>query len=132
MGASLELEGLESLMSRIEELGRKGSRIENNALQKAAEPVLNDAKNTSAFHDVSGKLRQGLKISKVKKKGNVKYVLVGVDKSDNSDIFYAKFLEFGTSKMSARPFLGPAYNKNKNQVIETLKSELREGLGLKW
>lgn len=131
MSTGIELEGLEELMKKVEDLGRKGARIENQALQKAAEPILNDAKSTSAFHDQSGKLRDGLKISKVKKIGGTKYVLVGIEKGDNSKIFYGKFLEWGTSKMSARPFLQPAYESNKNQVIETIKSELIRGLGLK-
>ena len=131
MSTGIELQGLGELQKRIEELGRKGSRIENEALRKAAEPILDDAKRTSAFHDQSGDLRKGLKISKVKKLSGTKYVLVGIEKGDNSNIYYGKFLEWGTSKMSARPFLGPSYEKNKKEVIETLKEELRKGLGLK-
>lgn len=30
---------------------------------------------------------------------------------------YAAFLEFGTSKMAARPYLGPALERNRNRVV---------------
>ncbi|WP_242951287.1 HK97-gp10 family putative phage morphogenesis protein [Clostridium kluyveri] len=39
-----------------------------------------------------------------------------MDRGDNSEIFYGKFIGFGTSKMSARPFLQPAYEKNKDNI----------------
>lgn len=130
MTTGIQLEGLEGLQRKIAALGRKGSTIENKALTKAGEVILNEAKSTSAFHDRTGDLRRGLTISKVKKQAGTKYVLVGIDKSDNSAIFYGKFLEWGTSKMPAKPFLSPAYEKNKDQVINILKEELRRGLEL--
>lgn len=40
------------------------------------------------------------------------------------DAFYGRFLEMGTSKMSARPHLRPAYEAKKNQVIEVMRKEL--------
>ena len=90
--------------------------------------MLEDAKATTEFHDRTGHLRDGLKISGVKTKDGVKYILVGIDKSDNSKIFYGKFLEFGTSKMPARPFLGLAYTRNKYKVLDIIRDKLREGL----
>ncbi len=61
------------------------------------------------------KLKKGLKVSGVRKKGGNKFVLAGIQKGDNSKIFYGKFLEFGTSKMKARPFMGPAYESKKKK-----------------
>lgn len=40
------------------------------------------------------------------------------------DAFYARFLEFGTVKMSPRPFLGPALEANVNQATEAMKKRL--------
>lgn len=40
------------------------------------------------------------------------------------DAFYARFLEFGTVKMSPRPFLGPALETNVNQATEAMKKRL--------
>jgi len=111
--AEFKLEGLQELEQILQEIGKKASRIENKAIKKAAEPILEDAKTTTAFTDRTGKLREGLKISNIKNKNGEKYVEIGITKGDNSEIFYGKFLEWGTSKMAARPFLQPAYEKIK-------------------
>ncbi|KGK87367.1 HK97-gp10 family putative phage morphogenesis protein [Clostridium sp. HMP27] len=126
--ANIELTGVDEILNKLQQIGANVGRLENKALKNAAEPVLEDAKGTNAFNDRSGNLREGLKISNVKKKDGSKYILVGVDKGDNSKIFYDKFLEFGTSKMPARPFLQPAYEKNKNTIQKTIAETLKEGL----
>lgn len=41
-----------------------------------------------------------------------------------------KMVEFGTTKMVARPFLTNAYLNNKTEAIRILREELRKGLGL--
>ena len=128
--AEIELQGMQELLNSLTELGRKGSRIENKALLAAAQPILDEATSTSAFNDRSGKGRAGLKISRVKSKGDTKHVLIGIEKGDISEIFYMKFLEFGTSKMPARPFLQPAYESKKGEAIRIMKEEFRKGLGL--
>ena len=123
---NIELSGVDEILNRLQQIGANVSRLENQALRNAAEPVLEDAKANAPVR--TGKLKEGLKISSIKTKEGMKYILVGVDKSDNSKIFYGKFVEFGTTKMSARPFLGPAYEKNKREIVETIKDKLKEGL----
>ena len=131
MSADLEVTGMQELVDRVQELGSKASKeVQNQALLKAAQPILNEAVQTSSFKDRTGRLRKGLKISRPKSKGDTRYVLVGIDKSDNSTIFYGKFIEFGTSKEPARPYLGPAYESHKEEAKEIIKNELRQALGL--
>ena len=159
MAASLEVVGLEELHKKIAELGRKGTKIGNNALLKAAQPILDDAiANAPVDETQSTHAKDMLKISRPRSKGDTKYVLVGLDKGDISEAFYLKFAEWGTSSHSisvqkgnrvaggilkstknkpinipslpARPFLGPAYERNKKQAIEIIKQELKKGLGL--
>lgn len=119
---------MEQLIRKIEDMGKAGARVENEALKKAGEVILNEAKNNAP--QKTGKLKEGLKVSSVRKKNDNKYVLVGIQKGDNSNIFYGKFLEFGTSKMPAKPFMAPAYESKKEEVKEIIKEELRRGLGL--
>lgn len=123
---SIELSGVDEILSRLQQIGANISKLENNALKDAAELVLDDAKANAPIR--TGKLKEGLKISGVKNRDGTKYVLVGIDKADNSNIFYGKFIEFGTSNMSPRPFLEPAYEKNKTEILERIKSTLKEGL----
>lgn len=126
--ANIELTGVDEILNKLQQIGANLGKLENKALKNAAEPVLEDAKATNAFKNRSGKLRKGLKITNVKKKDGMKYILVGVDRGDNSAVFYGKFIEFGTSKMPARPFLQPAYEKNKNNIKRTIAETLKEGL----
>lgn len=126
---NMEIRGLEKLQRSIEELGRRGSKIENQALQRGAEIILNDAILNAPV--ATGKGWKGLSIGRPRKKGDKKTVLVGIDKGDISEIYYMKFHEFGTSKMTATPFLSPAYEKNKKDVQSIMISEIKKGLGLK-
>lgn len=131
MSADMEVKGMDELIERIKEMGPKSSKIQNQALRKAAEPILEDAVSTKAFKDRSGDGREGIKIGRPKSKGDTKYILVGIDKSDVSEIFYMKFIEYGTSKLPARPFLRPALLRNKDKAYEIMREELKKGLGLK-
>lgn len=124
--AEIELTGVDEILNRLQQMCENVGRLENKALKNAAEPVLQDAKSNVPIR--TGKLKEGLKIGKIKNKDGVKYILVGVDRGGNSEIFYGKFIEFGTSKRAAHPFLQPAYEKNKNSIKEIIAETLKEGL----
>ena len=55
--AELEIQGMEELMNKLNELGTKANKIQKQALEKAADPIENEAKATSAWSDKSGTLR---------------------------------------------------------------------------
>lgn len=42
--------------------------------------------------------------------------------------FYGRFVEHGTSKMAAQPFLRPGYDAARSKAIEAARQKLREGL----
>lgn len=130
MGVDLEVSGMSELIAKAQEIGRKGKSIQNKALLAGAQPILNEAVQTTSFTDRTGRLRKDLKISRPKSKGDTKYVLVGIDKSDISEVFYGKFIEFGTSHQPAKPYLAPAYENHKEEAKEIIKQTLKEGLGL--
>lgn len=43
---------------------------------------------------------------------------------DLGDFFYAHFIEFGTVKMSARPFLRPAFDANKEAAVKAIRDRI--------
>jgi len=126
--AEIRMEGVDAIIAKLNAINANVNKLTNTALKAAAVPVLEDAKSTSAFADRTGKLRIGLETSGIKTKDGIRYVLVGVDRGDISKIFYGKFIEFGTTIKPARPFLGPAYEKNKSKVQEIIKDVLKGGL----
>ena len=46
----------------------------------------------------------------------------------SSEASYSKFLEFGTSKMLARPFLFPAFEKSKPKIAEVIFRKIKQSL----
>ncbi|MFL0197002.1 HK97-gp10 family putative phage morphogenesis protein [Clostridium sp. WILCCON 0269] len=128
MGVDIQFEGMNELIDKVQELGRKGSSIQNAALKAAAQPVVEDMRNIVAVSDINEKhIKDDIQVSNVKIENGRKYVRVGPGKDTN---WRAKFLEFGTSKMSAKPFMAPAYENNKEKSKQIIKEELKEGLGL--
>lgn len=44
------------------------------------------------------------------------------------DLFYGPFVEYGTVKMAARPFLRPAFDNGKGEAIQAMKSRIEARL----
>lgn len=45
-----------------------------------------------------------------------------------SDAYYWRFVEFGTEKMPARPFLRPAFENKKRDVVDEFDIQLKRGV----
>ena len=50
--------------------------------------------------------------------------------SIGSNVIYSKYLEFGTSKMPPYPFLFPAVEANRENIIDILKSSGAKGVSI--
>ena len=50
--------------------------------------------------------------------------LSGKARNVDKDSFYWKFLEFGTAKMEAKPFMVPAYETEKENAVDEIGNEL--------
>lgn len=125
MSVNIELQGIDEVLAKLEELGTKGNKAINKALEKGAEPVLEAMKNTDMFDDHSGRLRDSLKVSKVKTRKSGKYIWIGdVDR----EAPWGWYVEFGSSKKEARPFMRDAWNRKRKEAQERIKEELRKGL----
>lgn len=57
-----------------------------------------------------------------------KFQRMGKSGAKNGDAFYWTFVEFGTSKMHAQPFMRPAYETRKNQALDVIIDGLRYGV----
>ena len=122
--AELEIEGIDNLIAEVEKLGVKGNRIENKALREVGEVVKEAIKQEAPQR--TGTLKKSIETSGVKTKDGVKHVEVGPDKEG----WYGKFVEFGTVKMKANPFMARGYENSKDRAVDKIAEELRKGLGL--
>jgi len=124
---NMTLEGMDEILAKLMELGQRAGPLENQALYAGAEIVQANASQRAPRSENAGEhLADNIVISEAKQGEGIKYIEVG----PSAPFFYGKFLEYGTTKMTARPFLGPAKAESRKEVLETIKQTLKEGLGL--
>ena len=126
--SDFEVTGLDSLLRKLENMGKEGAVIQDESLTEAVQPILKDEKDTTLFKDRKGKLRNSLKVSKVKKAKGGKTIWVGdTDKKAN----YSWYVQYGSTKSKphqARPFITEAWDKNKDSVYQNLKDAIEKNL----
>ena len=66
--------------------------------------------------------RKGIKVRQAPRKSRTQPVEYWVYVSKRN--WYWKFLEFGTSKMSARPFMRPGFEAKKTEAVERIREYL--------
>lgn len=128
MNVELDFSDMEKLQKRLDDMGRKGSMLENEALLAGAEVINKEI--VSNAPERTGHAKKFLKVSKVSKEKGIKVVKVGISKGDNSQAFYLKFHEYGTSKMIARPFMRPSFERKRKEAFEKTHEVIRKGLEL--
>jgi HK97 gp10 family phage protein len=128
MGASFEFEGFEQIQKKLKELGNKAKRVENKAILEGANIVAERMREEVPVSNIDHlHIKDDIEVSKVKRKGGIPSAEVG---PGESTAWRAKFLEFGTVKMSPQPFISRSAKLSKEQVKKAVASELKKGLGL--
>lgn len=154
MAETVQILGLKELQARLEALpaelagGNKSPLLVT--LRRMASKIAKDAQSRVPVD--TGTLRDNIIASRVPKKRraageeavevtvrykakgykdnarNRKLGRVGGDYKNYGPLFYAKFLEFGTSKMQARPFLTSAFEANKGGQPAQFTNELSRAI----
>ena len=109
----------EEVLKKLKEIGSKAEKIVGKALEESAEIIRKEASDKAPRR--RGYLAKGITVSEVKDRT--------IDIGPDEKSFYGRFLEFGTVKMSARPFLRPALDTKRSQVkakfIEVIKGLIK-------
>jgi len=129
--ANIDFDGFNEILEGLKQLGGRAKETETKMLKKGAEIVQKEASRKAPRSNLSKKhLADNIGISRVLSKNGKKFILVGPSKGDNSEFFYGKFIEWGTSKRSAHPFLEPALMDSSEEILNEAKRILREDLRL--
>ncbi len=126
--AKIELTSMDDLLAQLSAIGeRVATRAENKALREGAEVLRREvstrAPQPPSARYATGKLAENIVKTGVKtSRGGIKYVEVG----PSEDVFYGLFLEFGTSKMRAQPFIAPALEEKRSEIFDTMAGVLRK------
>ena len=78
----------------------------------------------------TGNLKASIGLTKRKAPKGVYVFSVSPRKGTRNDGFYGRFIELGTSKMSAKPFLRPAAEAKTQETLEAAKAYIAERLPL--
>lgn len=127
--AKLELEGMEELIDKVNKLGGKGEVIKKKALDKAGELVKSTMETRAPKSEETKRhMAENIQVSEIQKENGVDFIKVGPNKGDNSEFFYSKFTEWGTSKIPAQHWAEKSVLENKREINETIKEELQRGI----
>lgn len=127
--AKIELEGMQELIDRVNKLGAKGEFIKEKTLDKAGKLVKESMEKNAPRSSLSKKhMADNIKVSDIEKENGVDFVEIGPNKGDNSEFFYSKFSEWGTSTQPAQHWAENSVLENKREINNIIKEELQRGL----
>lgn len=125
--------GLKELQKALAELPQGIARnVLRGAVNAGATVIKAEAKVRAPA--LTGILKRSLYQKQIREKSNLllQTFFVGVRQGRSSkktkkgvlDAFYARFVEFGTSKMPAHPFMRPAFEAKKEAAVQAIKDYL--------
>lgn len=131
----ITIDGLQELQARLQQLPGK---IAKNALRQAtsaAAATIRDEARSRAPVD-TGEMRKDIQIKRERESTAYRAVysvfvrtgkksrIGGRARNVDKDSYYWRFVEFGTSKMAAKPFMRPAFEAKKEAAAAAMKSTL--------
>lgn len=131
MANEIRIEGLRELRANLLKLtDRTAKNVLNRAVNAGARIIRDEAKQNAPVD--SGKLKRNIITAKRRApKGSANFVVTVREKGkadDPKNAFYARFLEFGTAKFPAAPFMAPAFENKKREAIQAIGKALGEGI----
>lgn len=134
---TVKLTGFKELADQLRELGREISeKALKSAVRAAAVEVKKEAQRILAPSNKTGTLSRSIyvAIDKERSTPSKKVYVVGWrkglryretgKKKVNRDGYYGLFVEFGTAKMAARPFIRPAFEKKKTDAVDIIAKRI--------
>ncbi|MDT0163821.1 HK97 gp10 family phage protein [Bacillus sp. AG4(2022)] len=111
------------LMNQIAAMGRSVNNQTKERSLKAGAQVMKRAIEEKAPVR-TGNLKANIVAS------DVKDDLIAIGPDQQGPAYYGHFLEFGTSKAAAKPFMGPAYENSKEEAQEAMSDVIKRELNL--
>lgn len=108
----MRVRGLDDLSARMRGLPvRMQRKVIRPALSQAADPILQEIVRNAPYD--TGRLKRNVRKTFKRPERNLEAIMIGISRR----AYYWKFLEFGTYKMSARPFVRPAFDSRSKDAL---------------
>jgi len=131
---TVKVEGLQELGMRMKSLSEDVNKRIARAATAAGAVVIRNSAQAKVPVD-TGNLKKNIIVKRLPKgessltsehivtvrKGKLTAKQKG---SGLKDAYYGQFVEFGTAKMPARPYLRPAFDQDKERAVEAIKSRI--------
>lgn len=127
MAYGFTITGLEDIQKKILEKQKEIGMVFETNLNEGADAIVASAKSKAP--KLSGDLINAIGKNEVWLRGGKYSIYAGIMINEvftKADGWYARFQEFGTSKMKAHPYLRPAFDEQKSQINNNIVSDLKE------
>jgi len=138
--AEVKLTGFKELADALRELGPRVARnVLRRAVSAGAVEIRNDAKARAPV--ATGEMRRDILIKRERDGKDIfsarysvfvrsgkKSRISGRARNVQKDSYYWRFVEFGTAKMAAKPFMRPAYEAKKEAAVKIIGDVLDAGI----
>jgi HK97 gp10 family phage protein len=114
--------GMQRLQRKIKFMKKDLRKSTRKAALEGAKVVRDRARELAPKK--TGRLSRGIRARVVQSWPTMALSVVGFDRR----VFYGRFLELGTSKISAKPFLRPALDEMENVAVVTMGKVWRQTL----
>lgn len=129
MAETIRIDGLRELRAKLLTLPAKIRDRELRGATGAAAAVIKDAAIANAPLRTGRLILNIIAARRHPEKHDEEWAITVRHKGKGwRQAFYWKFLEFGTEKMAARPFLRPAFEGNVGRAIEAFRARLAKRL----
>jgi len=129
----VKVEGIEEAVSKLKKYQFIKRDAIKNIMKEIGFKVEADAKKTVPVD--TGRLRASISTAISGQSGHSEKDKVRTPSGEpgfvvviGSNVKYAPFVEFGTHKMSARPYLLPAYHKNQPELKTRIAAVFKKGI----
>lgn len=135
--ANVEVKGLaelrQTLLSLGGEIASKNGGPVRSALAKGCKRVRDVSRGIAAGFSDTGRLARAIVSQRERDPGNLTESFVirvknGNSREDQKGAYYWRFLEFGTVKQAAQPFLRPAFELGKQGFIDEFTNDLTKAI----
>lgn len=126
MPAEIEITGVKELVGNFELMGRDAGNFARAATHKVATVVTKRSKRNAA--KLTGRLKKAIKSKRRRERRGMfrsdTIILMGDSRTDPKGAFYWPWIEYGTLKQPAQPFVGPALKETEPQAFKIYEEEI--------
>lgn len=119
------VQGQQENIKKLQDIEKKLNQSITKAMKQSAELLKTEIENKVPLSDVEHMhIKNDINLSKLTDKDGEKAITVGPDKT----AWRAKFLEFGTEKMKAQPFMTEAYKNTEKEIEVIINAAIKQSL----